>query len=1076
MAVWKLHTITVRRRPDCCNSAFDPLSAPTHPRCYLLGPTSIRPFLDRSWVGCSRNVSSTPVFVSLVAGGFIRFFGSFALSFGGLVLSSLITAIRLVSELRVFPWLDVVVEHHGSKIHEEDEEENPFHEESDSSNGNATFQHHGREDYGVKVDIPDFEGHLNPEHFIDWLATVECVFDYKSIPEDKKVKLVAIRLKKHASIWWGNLTRRRAREGKRRITTWEKMKIELKKKFLPTSYVQNIFCRIYDFKQDELSVEEYTAAFEQLLMKGDVVESEEQTIARYLGGLRSEIRNIVQLQPYWTFEDVVKLAIRVEKQLKAKGARKIVGKEEVLNRGSASWSKPMPTDKATSSKSVPRKSNTPPSTSNTTSRQCFKCRGFGHISFECPNQKIVSLVEEDDGESIYDSYPSEENEVDHEEITYGDQGEVLVVQSILRVEHVEGDKWICHNIFHTQCTSHGKVCRVIIDSGTCENVVSTTMVEKLQLTVEKHPEPYKLSWLKKGNDIRIDKRCLVQFSIGRHYKDELFYDGFKNAYSFVNDGVKITLGPCKMENKSKSLNGEGSSLLSKSQFLRIMDCSTDAFALVLLEENEDREYITSSLKPLLKEFQDVVPDEIPPRLPPMREIQHNIGFVPDASIPNKAVYRMSPKEHEELQRQVDELLQKGLIRESLSPCAVLALLINFMVRQCSPRWTFEVDIIKYECASEMNGRRLSRQGMVSTNGWLMPFGFSNAPSTFLRLMNHVLKAFIGKFSVVYFDDILVYSKNLKEHFEHLRQVFKVLQEQRLYVNLKSTLVAPIIECLKGNMFKWDEAAQRSFKLIEKKITEAPVLALPNFEKVFKVCCDASSIGIGAVLSQECQLVAYFSEKLNGSQRNYSTYEKEFYAIARTLTNWRHYLISKESILFSDHEALKYINGQHKLNNRHAKWVEFLQAYTFVIKYKSGAQNQVADVLSRRHVLLSSMQVKVMGFEVVMEFYEKDPDFSKIWIECSKSTPKDFFLQDGFLFKNNCLCIPWCSLWEAIVNEAHDGGLGGYFGRDKTLALIKENFYWPNMIRDVSRYVERCRTCHIAKGHVHFSFQMHHRKM
>ncbi|OWM90609.1 hypothetical protein CDL15_Pgr014912 [Punica granatum] len=157
--------------------------------------------------------------------------------------------------------------------------------------------------------------------------------------------------------------------------------------------------------------------------------------------------------------------------------------------------------------------------------------------------------------------------------------------------------------------------------------------------------------------------------------EELFYDGFKNAYSFVNDGVKITLGPCKMENKSKSLNGEGSSLLSKSQFLRIMDCSTDAFALVLLEENEDREYITSSLKPLLKEFQDVVPDEIPPRLPPMREIQHNIGFVPDASIPNKAVYRMSPKEHEELQRQVDELLQKGLIRESLSPCAVLALLV-----------------------------------------------------------------------------------------------------------------------------------------------------------------------------------------------------------------------------------------------------------------------------------------------------------------------------------------------------------------------------------------------------------------
>ncbi|PKI67469.1 hypothetical protein CRG98_012053 [Punica granatum] len=144
----------------------------------------------------------------------------------------------------------------------------------------------------------------------------------------------------------------------------------------------------------------------------------------------------------------------------------------------------------------------------------------------------------------------------------------------------------------------------------------------------------------------------------------------------------------------------------------------------------------------------------------------------------------------------------------------------------------------------------------------------------------------------------------------------------------------------------------------------------------------------------------------------------------------------EFVLFSDHETLKYINGQHKLNNPHARWVEFLQAYTFVIKHKSGAQNQVADALSRRHTFLSSMEVKVVGFEVVKELYEKDPDFSKIWSECSKGASKDFFLQDGFLFKNNCLCIPRCSLREAIVKEAHDGGLGGHFGLDKILALKK----------------------------------------
>ena len=86
-------------------------------------------------------------------------------------------------------------------------------------------------------------------------------------------------------------------------------------------------------------------------------------------------------------------------------------------------------------------------------------------------------------------------------------------------------------------------------------------------------------------------------------------------------------------------------------------------------------------------------------------------------------------------------------------------------------------------------------------------------------------------------------------------------------------------------------------------------------------CDASGVGIGAVLSQEKRPVAFFSEKLNEAKRKYSTYDKEFYAIVRALEHWRHYLVVAEFILHSDHEALKFIQGQHKLNPRHAKWVE-----------------------------------------------------------------------------------------------------------------------------------------------------------
>ena len=126
-----------------------------------------------------------------------------------------------------------------------------------------------------------------------------------------------------------------------------------------------------------------------------------------------------------------------------------------------------------------------------------------------------------------------------------------------------------------------------------------------------------------------------------------------------------------------------------------------------------------------------------------------------------------------------------------------------------------------------------------------------------------------------------------------------------------------------------------------------MLALPDFDKLFEVECDASGVGIGAVLLQEKRPIAFFSEKLSGPKLNYFNYDREFYAIVRALDHWSHYLRPKPFVLHSDHEALKFINGQQKLNYIHAKWVEFLQSFTFFFRYKEGRNNVVADALSRR---------------------------------------------------------------------------------------------------------------------------------
>src|SRR3954470_789805 len=109
------------------------------------------------------------------------------------------------------------------------------------------------------------------------------------------------------------------------------------------------------------------------------------------------------------------------------------------------------------------------------------------------------------------------------------------------------------------------------------------------------------------------------------------------------------------------------------------------------------------------------------------------------------------------------------------------------------------------------------------------------------------------------------------------------------------------------------------------------------------------------------LLHTFLKKFSGPSLNYSTYDKELYALVQTLETWQHYLWPKEFVIHSDHESLKHIRSQAKLNRRHAKWVEFIESFTYVIKHKKGKDNIIADALSRRYALLSQLDFKIFGF-------------------------------------------------------------------------------------------------------------------
>ncbi|XP_065635613.1 uncharacterized protein LOC136070113 [Quercus suber] len=650
---------------------------------------------------------------------------------------------------------------------------------------------------------------------------------------------------------------------------------------------------------------------------------------------------------------MVHMAIKVERQFKRKGTRSF------QNLGSStSWrsngrkdewavfkSKTEPPKRRDEASNVNKGKNE----SQTCNRdiKCSRCLEVGHIASQCPNKRtMIARIDgevETESEGDDDQIPSLEDACDNN-VEYLVEGESLVARRTLSAQFKEDDmEQQRENIFHTRCYINNK-----------------------------------LQWLNDCGEVKVNRQVLVSFSIGR-YKDEVLcdvvlmhaghillgrpwqfdrkvnHDGFKNRHSFVNNNKTITFVPLtprqvykdqmklkreidlkkKFEKKIESGKNERKTKKNKGVFMlrRVMSrvlfiqtslylySCTKRYVLVLTNLTN----LCLVLFSLLQEYEDVFPNDVPSGLPPIRGIEHQIDFVQGATIPNRPIYRSNLEEIKELQRQVKELLTKGHVRESMSLCAVPVLLVpkkdgtwrvcvdcrainNIMIkyRHPIPRLDDMLDELHGSCVfiktdlkngyhqirmkegDEWKSAFKTKYGLYE---WLvMPFGLTNAPSTFMRLMNHTLHAFVGRFVVVYFDDILVYSKNLDEHIDHLHCVLAVLRKEKLYANLK--------KC--------------SFCM----------------DKVVFLGYVVSAKGI-----EEKRPIAYFSEKLNGVALNYPTYDKELYALVRALETWQHYLWPKEFVIHTDHESLKHLKGQDKLNRRHAKWMAFIKTFPYVIKYK-----------------------------------------------------------------------------------------------------------------------------------------------
>jgi hypothetical protein len=423
--------------------------------------------------------------------------------------------------------------------------------------------------------------------------------------------------------------------------------------------------------------------------------------------------------------------------------------------------------------------------------------------------------------------------------------------------------------------------------------------------------------------------------------------------------------------------------------------------------NNTTHLVPETMTPLLQEFAEVF--QPPEGLSPSRHIDHSIHLIPGSALPNAPTYRLAPTEIEEMERQLTDLINSGHIQPSSSPCASAAFVIpkrdtskmrlvtNYRalnkatIKNRYPlpqieelldtlqgaKWFTKLDLTAAYHQVRMNPDDVWKTTFKTKFGlfeWkVIPFGLTNAPTTFMRLINDIFRAHLGRFEVIYLDDILIFNRAWDTHMQHVRHVLQILREHKLQVKAKksyfgqtsvsylgflvsSEVIQPDptrIQALKqwhllssarelkrflgginfyrkfipsfshlacplhhlsnsSSTFIWTKEETSHFAQLKDALCSSPILHLLDLSQPFEIESDASQYAIGVILKQGGHPIAYHSENLSEANKNYSTYDKEFYSLVQALKQWRHYLLGKETILHTDHHPLIFINSQSKI--------------------------------------------------------------------------------------------------------------------------------------------------------------------
>jgi hypothetical protein len=656
---------------------------------------------------------------------------------------------------------------HGS--HEDDYTGDTEHDDQDTRDrrrlrhnrrgmgGNRRREVHNNDDAfsKIKFKIPPFDGKYDPDAYITWEIAVDQKFACHEFPETTRVRAATSEFTDFASVWWIEYGKKNPNNLPR---TWDALKRAMRARFVPSYYARDMINKLQQLRQGAKSVEEYYQELQTGMLRCNLEEDEEPAMARFLGGLNREIQDILAYKEYNNVTRLFHLACKAEREVQGRraSARSNISagkanswQQRMASTPSTRISTPSSSDKtrAAPTNSVAKTMQKPAastssvaSTGRTSNIQCHRCKGYGHMMRDFPNKRV--MIVRDDGEyssaSDFDEdtlallatdHAGNEDQIE-EHINAGeaDHYESLIVQRVLSAQMEMAEQNQRHILFQTKCVIKERSCRMIIDGGSCNNLASSDMVQKLALNTKPHPHPYYIQWLNNSGKAKVTRLVRINFSIGS-YKDivecdvvpmqacnillgrpwqfdrDSMHHGRSNQYSFLYHDRKIVLHPMSPETimqtdvaratkaKSKSNKNDKSVIGNKDEIklkgrcmiatksdINEFNASTSvAYALICKDALISIEDMQCSLPPavanVLQEYSDVFPSEVPAGLPPLRGIEHQIDLIPGAVLPNRAPYRTNPEETKEIQRQVQELLDKGYVRESLSPCAVPVILV-----------------------------------------------------------------------------------------------------------------------------------------------------------------------------------------------------------------------------------------------------------------------------------------------------------------------------------------------------------------------------------------------------------------